>query len=127
MPRVAPKHAWPKGVSGNPKGRPKGSNHNLTKLIRTAEEIASQFDLTPLEYLMSIVNNTKCGHTVRIDAAKAAAPYIHMKMPSRIDVQAPPGSVPGGVMLVPYFTSDKEWSLAASKSQEDLKKEVRGN
>jgi hypothetical protein len=38
--------------------------------------------LTPLEYLLSIVQNERAGKRERLDAAKAAAPYCHARLAS---------------------------------------------
>ncbi len=36
--RKAPPHAFAKGISGNPKGRPKGSRHKTTMMLQTLME-----------------------------------------------------------------------------------------
>lgn len=36
--------------------------------------------IMPLEYLLSIMRDEKQDQAVRIDAAKAAAPYVHAKL-----------------------------------------------
>ena len=66
---------------GEPKrsrgGRPKGSRNK-----KTVENIAAakRSGLTPLEYLLSVMKDEKLAAAARIDAAKAAAPYIHPKL-----------------------------------------------
>jgi hypothetical protein len=45
-----------------------------------AEAIVSDGGITPLEYLMGIVRDKLADDAKRIDAAKAAAPYVHAKL-----------------------------------------------
>ncbi len=65
-----------KGQSGNPNGRPKGSGNKFTKDI---SEILED-NQSPLEYMISVMNNTDNDQRERLDAAKAAAPYIHARI-----------------------------------------------
>ena len=65
-----------KGHSGNPNGRPKGSGNKFTKDISEMLEDSQ----SPLEYMLSIMNNTDNDQRERLDAAKAAAPYIHARI-----------------------------------------------
>lgn len=60
-------------------GRPKGSP-NKASTARAAEIAAS--GLTPLDYFLSILRNSEKGEDVRLDAAKAAAPYVHPRLSS---------------------------------------------
>ena len=41
--------------------------------------------ITPLEFLMSVIRDPKAKSSQRLDAAKAAAPYMHRKMPIAIE------------------------------------------
>jgi hypothetical protein len=43
------------------------------------ETIAAE-GITPLEYLLSVMRDDKADLTRRIDAAKAAAPYVHARL-----------------------------------------------
>jgi hypothetical protein len=63
--------------TGRPKGRPKGSPNKATA-ARQAEVEAS--GLTPLDYLLSILRDEDAEQNVRIDVAKAAAPYVHPRL-----------------------------------------------
>ena len=45
-------------------------------------EEASKAGLTPLEFLLAIQNNPNIELNKRIDAAKAAAPFVHAKLSS---------------------------------------------
>jgi len=64
---------------GTPKtgGRKKGS---LNKRTREMLEKANNAGLTPLEYLLSVMRNENEDEARRLDAAKAAAPYIHPRL-----------------------------------------------
>ena len=59
-------------------GRKPGSVTKRTRDI--AEAVMSDGGLTPLEYLVSIYRDTEADEAKRIDAAKAAAPYVHAKL-----------------------------------------------
>lgn len=111
--------AAPKGA-----GRKKGSVTKVTRVLKAAEEFAAKYDLQPLDYMYMVINDKDCGRQLRLEAAKAAAPYVHMKMPTRIDVTSN-GNTPNAVMFVPYFSGEKEWELAASSAQAKLKKDVK--
>lgn len=60
-------------------GRPKGA---ATKKTREIADTAAAQGITPLEYLLSIVRNEGLERPVRLDAAKAAAPYVHPRLAS---------------------------------------------
>jgi len=64
-------------------GRRKGSRNR-----RTRETVAAvKQGLTPLEYLMSVYQDPAVEIEHRIEAAKAAAPYVHPRL-STVQVQA---------------------------------------
>lgn len=63
--------------TGRPKGRPKGSP-NKASAAKAAEVEAS--GLTPLDYLLSVMRNAGGDEARRVDAAKAAAPYVHPRL-----------------------------------------------
>lgn len=60
-------------------GRPAGAQNKRT--IEQVEAIAAS-GLTPLEYLTSVYQDAGADEAKRIDAAKAAAPYVHAKLNS---------------------------------------------
>lgn len=66
---------------GRPKGLPKTGGRkkgSIDKRKREAEIAAS--GLTPLDYMLGIVRNDEEDKSVRLDAAKAAAPYVHARL-----------------------------------------------
>lgn len=64
-----------KQLAGKP-GRPKGSPNKAT--AAKAAAIAAS-GLTPLDYLLDVMRNG-IDPVARLDAAKAAAPYVHPKL-----------------------------------------------
>lgn len=67
-------------------GRKAGSATTRTREIANA--VAE--GLTPLEYLTSVYRNEEADESKRIDAAKAAAPYVHAKLQTTT-LQGPEG------------------------------------
>ena len=67
-------------------GRKAGSATKRTRAIANA--IAE--GLTPLEYLTSVYRDVSVDKAKRIDAAKAAAPYVHPKL-ATTTLQGPDG------------------------------------
>lgn len=64
---------------GAPKtgGRQKGTPNHAT--AAKAEEIAST-GLTPLDYMISVMRDLTQDDSRRLEAAKAAAPYVHPRL-----------------------------------------------
>ncbi|GLS30555.1 hypothetical protein SAMN04488498_103129 [Mesorhizobium albiziae] len=59
-------------------GRPKGSLNKRS--IQAIEEVAERWpDWTPLMHLATVANDKALDEEIRLDAAKAAAPYVHPK------------------------------------------------
>jgi hypothetical protein len=81
-------------------GRKPGSATTRTREIANA--VAE--GLTPLEYLTSIYRDPMADEAKRIDAAKAAAPYVHAKL-ATTTLQGPEGG-PLQVAAV-----DAEWRI----------------
>jgi len=65
-------------------GRPRGSM-NARSFLHT-KSLKEKFPITPLEYLLSIVNDRKASSARRDAAARAAAPYVHPRL-SAIEVR----------------------------------------
>lgn len=60
-------------------GRPPGRRSDKTEERLAAIE---ESGLTPLEYLLMIMRDENIQRATRMDAAKAAAPYIHPRLAS---------------------------------------------
>ena len=58
-------------------GRPKGGANKLNDEARAK---ALDGGTTPLEYLLAVMRDTDLDRDTRIDAAKAAAPYVHARL-----------------------------------------------
>jgi hypothetical protein len=58
-------------------GRPKGVSPRKTQALRDA---VAKGGIMPLDYLLSVMRNKKIELDSRIDAAKAAAQYVHPKL-----------------------------------------------
>lgn len=65
-------------------GRKKGSRNKITQ---ESIDQAKKYGITPLEYLMKIMTDESQPDDVRIECAKAAAPYVHPKL-SAVQVDA---------------------------------------
>ena len=64
-------------------GRPRGSRNR-----RTREAIAAaEQGVSPLDFLLGVMRDSSLDLGYRIEAAKAAAPYVHPKL-SHVQVQA---------------------------------------
>ena len=59
-------------------GRKPGAVTQRTRDI--AEAISSDGGLSPLEFLVAVMRDVSADEAKRIDAAKAAAPYLHAKL-----------------------------------------------
>jgi hypothetical protein len=69
------------GKPGRAKGHPKTggrSKGGVDKIKR--EAILAAQGITPLDYMLAIVRNETEDKQVRLDAAKAAAPYVHARL-----------------------------------------------
>lgn len=65
-------------------GKRPGSGRKAGAATTRTREIANAIaeGLTPLEYLTSVYRDLSVDEAKRIDAAKAAAPYVHAKLSS---------------------------------------------
>lgn len=117
----------PKGRSGNPKGRTPGTKNRKTLLSELALARIIKDKKTPLDFLLATMESTQVPFPFRIDAAKAAAPYVHKRMPQAVEVSANVGVThKGGVMIVPAVPgSVDDWSKQSAKAQAQLKEDVK--
>ena len=58
-------------------GRRKGVANRMNEEARTR---AAEGGITPLDYLLTLLRDTTQTQEVRVDAAKAAAPYMHARL-----------------------------------------------
>jgi hypothetical protein len=65
-------------------GRKPGVRNKKTAALQAEVEASGQ---TPLDYMLSVMRNTANEESVRLDAAKSAAPYVHSKLAS-VEVNA---------------------------------------
>ena len=79
---TAPKGKWGGARPGG--GRPKGRRDSKTEARLKAAEAGG---ITPLEYMLGLLRDPKTTPEVRLDCAKAAAPYLHARL-SSVDVKA---------------------------------------
>ena len=76
---------WVKGQSGNPKGRPKGSLNRLA--VSKSIEVSESGQL-PTDFLVDVYRDESLDVKLRVDAAKAAAPYLQPQLnASELDVK----------------------------------------
>jgi|TARA_S200002703_G_scaffold47208_1_gene40808 hypothetical protein len=71
-------------------GRPPGSK--TKKLWKSMDEMAEKYQHSPLDYLLSVLNNPASAPERKLFAAEKAAPYIHPKLAStttKIGTDAP--------------------------------------
>jgi hypothetical protein len=68
------------------RGRPKGSTRRVTQ---EAIEEAKKSGILPRDFLLQTMRNEKLDLSIRIDAAKGAAPYFHNRL-SQIEHLSPP-------------------------------------
>lgn len=68
-----------RGGSRSGAGRPKGA---VSKFNDEARAKAAEEGTTPLAYLLGIMRDETKSEEVRIDVAKAAAPYLHARLSS---------------------------------------------
>ena len=87
-----------------PKGRP--AEGSMSNFKTAAERMAKSLGITPLDYMLHVLN-TSNNKAERMDAAKAAAPYCHARLQA-IDVT---GVNETKVLIVGVAeTSREEWA-----------------
>lgn len=84
--------------------RGKKTEHNRKLIV---EEIQARGRRTPLEFLLRVMWNRKRPMEMRIEAAKAAAPYVHRKQPLELQHN-------GEVTIIPPMLPDRQ-QLADNK------------
>jgi hypothetical protein len=74
----------PKGGARIGAGRKPGVPAKKTQELQ--QRVAAE-GITPLEYMLSVLRDPKSDPSLKMDAAKSAAPYIHAKL-SNVDMTA---------------------------------------
>jgi hypothetical protein len=72
-----------KGQVLNPNGRPAGTKNKLS--LKDAQEAQKKYGVKPLDFFMVHLNDPRMPRDFKFECAKAAAPYVHRKMPIAID------------------------------------------
>lgn len=69
-------------MRGSSPGERRGGRRKGTPNKKTAEHIqkVAASGLTPLDYLLSVMRDTSEALEARLEAAKAAAPYVHPRL-----------------------------------------------
>ena len=70
----------PRGGKRPGAGRPKGASDKIKETMKREAELKEAGKLTPLDFLLGIVQDEEQPQEARTDAAKAAAPYCHPKL-----------------------------------------------
>ena len=70
----------PRGGPRAGSGRKQGAVSKATAARKALIEEASQEGLTPLEYMLQVLRNETEEKSVRLDAARSAAPYMHPRL-----------------------------------------------
>jgi hypothetical protein len=71
-----------RGGKRNGAGRKKGSISKTTAIGKEAIIKAAAEGITPLDFLLGTMRNEETDFHTRLDAAKAAAPYMHPRLAS---------------------------------------------
>lgn len=79
--------------------------------------------MTPLQFFQSVINDPDASVYAKMEAARSAAPYVHKKQPTAIEL--PPQKRTNPIMRVPLVASMAEWEKIAQESQSKLKEQVR--
>jgi hypothetical protein len=66
-------HGGPRNGAGRKPG-------TATKLNEAARKQAAEGGLMPLDYMLSLLRDEELDRDARMDAAKAAAPYVHARL-----------------------------------------------
>jgi hypothetical protein len=100
------------------KGRPPGSVNHRPKILRN---IQNGVGITPLGYMVSVMADETQPQEVRMDAAKAAAPYCHARLASVTVQEKPFDGDPNSL------TSEFLASIVASYGSGDVVTEAPGS
>ena len=90
-------------------GRPKGSKNRAT---REALEMAKAAGITPLEYMLNVMRDSRAKIPRRDAMAIAAAPYIHPRLQTtKLEGSSPDGSIKHDHTIKVVFVRPKPRAL----------------
>lgn len=78
-------------TGGKRPGAGRKPSASTTKTREVAERLAKDGGITPLEYVMRVMRDERASKDLRFEAAKAALPYFHPRMPTLLEHSAPGG------------------------------------
>ena len=98
-------------------GRPPGSKNKRTLMLEEGNRQAAKGGFSPLAYLLRMMRDKTLDKAIRLDAAKAAAPYCHPRVSATHTTEA------SGEM------SHAEWveQMAADLEAHDAQQEEEGD
>lgn len=73
------------GQVANPNGRPKGARNKKDIIAEQLTQQAISEGLMPLDFFLSVLRSPEAPMGMRFECGKAAAPYVHRKMPIAIE------------------------------------------
>jgi hypothetical protein len=82
-----------------------------------AKRIAAKRNQEPLEILMEIANDPRAGKKLRCDASKAAAPYVHKRMPIAIEHSGKDGQPLSPTSMNVTFVTPSPLTVTGDKSK----------
>lgn len=91
---------------------------------RILEKRFPEDDYQPLDFMLTVMRFPKAMFDVRVDAAKAAMPFVHAK---KMEAQGGDDRGKRGVIVLPGDVSPKEWEKRAKEQQERILKDERDN
>jgi hypothetical protein len=118
MPRGEKGRHFQKGQPRSPNsGRRKGVRNRSTVVREAAERIAKRKQISPLEFLEELINDPRAGKKLRCDASKAAAPYVHKRMPIAIEHSGKDGQPLSPTSMNVTFVTPSPLTVTGDKSK----------
>ena len=107
-------------------GRPRGSKdkRGARAVAAQVREAVMRTGLTPLQFFAEIYQDESRPMMERLDAAKAAAPYLHQRLPQKIDLSGEVGIIPP--FLPKRRVPDDELSLETCSILHEVDTSARG-
>ena len=98
-------------------GRPRGSKNAKTKALAKVTIAAAEAGILPVPFLLAVVRDETLDAAVRIDCAKAAAPYCHAKLSATVNANVGSGDDDGPLVveIVRFVLADGSISAGPGK------------